>query len=206
MMKSIFPICMVVILILIGCDSNSIEESPAEALKGSANVQEDSKSSNSNNIEDISKEEPDSISSEPTTSEEINMNEDQGKKTLTQFTNEEIEYARIWLQLGPNQQIDELNVKHIPAGTALNPEDFTSASYPENVIQLAGSRLVDGSVTYSGNGNGTINVYNVPLRWDGIYPAGEQFYIDIIQNTKLMYVDPNDEEKVIRLIKLLKNE
>lgn len=25
---------------------------------------------------------------------------------------------------------------------------------------------MDGSVTYHGNGDGTIHVYNVPLRWD----------------------------------------
>lgn len=43
----------------------------------------------------------------------------------------------------------------------------------EDVIQLAGSRLIDGSVTYSGNRGGTINVYNVPLRLDGIYPVDE---------------------------------
>ncbi len=78
----------------------------------------------------------------------------------------QIEYARIWLQLGENQQIDELNVRRIPAGALVNPDDHTSARYPEDVTQLAGSRLVDGSVTYSSNGDGTIQVYNVPLRWE----------------------------------------
>ena len=93
---------------------------------------------------------------------------------------------------------------HIPAGTPLNLEDDTSASYPEDVIQLSGSRLVDGSVTYSGNGDGTINVYNVPLRWNGQYPAGRNFYIDIIENTKLVYVNPERDEKIVELIKLQK--
>ena len=78
----------------------------------------------------------------------------------------QIEYARVWLQLGENQQIDELNVRRIPAGTLVNPDDHTSARYPKDVTQLAGSRLVDGSVTYSSNGDGTIQVYNVPLRWE----------------------------------------
>lgn len=43
-------------------------------------------------------------------------------------------------------------------------------------------------------------VYNVPLRWDGSYPAGENFYKDIIENTKLVNVEKGDNEKVIALI------
>lgn len=121
---------------------------------------------------------------------------------LTQYSSEQIEYARVWLQLGPNQDIDGLYVNYIPAGTPINPIDETSASYPEDVIQLSGSRLVDGSVTYSGNGDGTINVYNVPKRWDGQYPAGEKFYTDIINNTALVYIDPGSDENVAELINL----
>lgn len=122
---------------------------------------------------------------------------------LSKYSSEEIEYARIWLQLGANQEIDELNVWHISAGELLNPDDETSAVYPEDVIQLAGSRLIDGSVTYSSNANGTINLYNVPLRWDGNYPAGKSFYEDIIKNKKVISINPGEDEKVQRLIKLL---
>ena len=127
-----------------------------------------------------------------------------GEETLSVYSTEQIEYARIWLQLGANQDIDELNVRHFPSGTPLNPNDDTSATYPEDVIQLAGSRLVDGSVTYSSNGDGTIQVYNVPLRWDSRYPAGEKFYMDIIAHAKRVYVDPGEEQKIIDVIQLLK--
>lgn len=123
--------------------------------------------------------------------------------SLSEYTSEEVEYARIWLQLGENQDIDELNVVSIPAGQSLNPNDETSASYPENVIQLSGSRLIDGSITYSSNGDGTINVYNVPLRWDGEYPAGEDFYQEMIENTKHISIDQGDDNKLIQLIQLL---
>lgn len=82
----------------------------------------------------------------------------------------------------------------------------TSTTYPEDVIQLAGSRLVDGVVTYSGNGNGTVNLYNVPLRWDGVYPAGEEFYNELIENTELVTIEVGEDEEVIRLIELLKME
>ncbi|MFP7296797.1 hypothetical protein [Neobacillus niacini] len=132
-----------------------------------------------------------------------NSGNEEGKEILSSYSSEQIEYARIWLQLGPNQEIDELNVLHIPAGTPLNPNDDTSALYPKDVIQLAGSRLVDGSVTYSGNGDGSIHVYNVPLRWDGQYPAGEEFYKDIIENTELVSVQQGDNNRIIELIKLI---
>lgn len=133
----------------------------------------------------------------------LSVNNKKNKDNLDQYTSEQIEYARVWSQLGPNQAIDELNVHHIKAGTPLNPNDETSALYPEDVIQLSGSRLVDGVVTYSGNGNGTINVYNVPLRWDGSYPAGEKFYTDIIENTKLVSINTGEDEKIIKLITVL---
>ncbi|WP_338780134.1 hypothetical protein [Metabacillus sp. FJAT-52054] len=123
---------------------------------------------------------------------------------LSSYPSNKIEYARVWLQLGPNQEIDELNVHLLPAGTPLNPDDSTSAAYPEDVIQLAGSRLADGSVTYSGNGNGTINVYNVPLRWDGQYPAGKKFYEEIINTTKLVSIDKGSPNKIVKLISKMK--
>ena len=135
---------------------------------------------------------------------EGNEGDKKDREPLSKYSSAQIEYARVWLQLGPNQALDGLYVRHIKAGEPLNPDDETSAGYPEDVIQLAGSRLVDGSVTYSGNGDGTINVYNVPLRWDGVYPAGEKFYKGIIEQTKLISIAPGDDEKVKALIQLLK--
>ncbi len=122
---------------------------------------------------------------------------------LAAYSSEEIEYARVWLQLGPNQEIDALFAIHIPAGEPLNPNDETSATYPEDVIQLAGTRLLDGSVTYSGNGDGTIRIYKVPLRWDGQYPAGEEFYEGLIDDTDEVYIEPGDDEQIEDMIQLL---
>ncbi|WP_096273375.1 hypothetical protein [Paucisalibacillus globulus] len=174
---------------------NSVQESTDENTtetdeSNSSSEEEKSEST----TEDLEEQDTESSSSENSTE----------KDALSQYSSQEIEYARVWLQLGPNQELDELNVLHIPAGTPLNPDDETSLTYPEDVIQLAGSRLVDGSVTYSGNGDGTINVYNVPLRWDGQYPAGEEFYQELIDNTELVAIDTGDDEQVIKLIKLLK--
>ncbi|WP_269774240.1 hypothetical protein [Bacillus siamensis] len=119
----------------------------------------------------------------------------------------QIEYARVWLQLGENQQIDELNVRRIPAGALVNPDDRTSARYPKDVTQLAGSRLVDGSITYSSNGDGTIQVYNVPLRWESPKDTDEgvmkEVTEEMIRHTKKVYVDTGDNEKIRRLIKIM---
>ncbi|MBR7553079.1 hypothetical protein ACFFJI_09015 [Allobacillus sp. GCM10007491] len=122
---------------------------------------------------------------------------------LVDYPSEKVEYARVWLQHGELKDVDSLNVRHIPAGTPLNPNDETSASYPEDVIQLSGARLVAGSVTYSGNGDGTINIYNVPLRWDGQYPAGEEFYQEIIDNTEEIYVEVGDNQEIMELIEVM---
>jgi hypothetical protein len=183
-------------MIFTGC-SNS-----PQTTSSSSNTNKEEVSSDANNL---SSKEPSASQSGDSSLENgaIKLVDKEGKEILSPYSNEQIEYARIWLQLGPNQEIDELNVLHIPAGTPINPDDETSAHYPENVIQLAGSRLVDGSVTYSGNGDGTINVYNVPLRWDGSYPAGEDFYTEIIENTELVSVQEGENEKIIELIKLL---
>ncbi|MBP3950117.1 hypothetical protein [Bacillus suaedae] len=198
------------IFMLVGC-GNTAQETITDSPEDNASLPAKEANSNETDLATSKAEESEAAnSSEVTVTSETDSPEkkslnvsinDQGE-TLFQFSNEQIEYARVWLQLGPNQEIDELNIRFIRAGEPLNPEDETSANYPEDVIQLAGSRLVDGSVTYSGNGDGTINVYNVPLRWDGQYPAGEEFYREIIENTKLVEVDIGEDEAIIKLIKL----
>nr|MDH3136687.1 hypothetical protein [Bacillus velezensis] len=125
----------------------------------------------------------------------------------TDYSPLQIEYARIWLQLGENQQIDELNVRRIPAGALVNPDDHTSARYPEDVTQLAGSWLIDGSVTYSSNGDGTIQVYNVPLRWESREDTDQgvmkEVTEEMIRHTKKVSVDTGDNEKIRRLIDIM---
>ncbi|SEN94234.1 hypothetical protein SAMN05192533_12911 [Mesobacillus persicus] len=186
-------------LMLVGCADNANEETKAEpsVSENGSVVEVDGNEKSIEDTNDGSTEEAMTDSDDASSEKKV-----EEKDLLSQYSSEQIEYARVWLQLGPNQELDELNVWHIAAGEPLNPDDETSATYREDVIQLAGSRLIDGSVTYSGNGDGTINVYNVPLRWDGVYPAGEEFYTEIINNTKLVYVDPGDDKKIIELIKL----
>lgn len=187
-------------MIFVGCSDNTNEQSINDTSENNSILEVDETDENTSTNE---VEESDADDSDYTPAENSDPNEDEkeNEETLSQYSHEQIEYARIWLQLGPNQELDEFYVQHIPAGEPLNPNDETSASYPEDVIRLSGTRLVDGSVTYSGNGDGTINLYNVPLRWDGVYPAGEEFYIDMIENAELVKIEPGDDQEIIAFIK-----
>lgn len=172
---SIYAIAMVMAGMLAGCGDKTNDGAKDDDLKNNSSLEsaaeETAGESEANDGKDTSTEGSDYSESDSMASENSEGDKEENE-TLSQYSSQQIEYARVWMQLGPNQDLDELYVRHIPAGTPLNPEDETSADYPEDVIQLAGSRLADGSVTYKGNGDGTVNVYNVPLRWDGQYPAG----------------------------------
>ncbi|MFN2747279.1 hypothetical protein ACINLE_19045 [Bacillus sp. z60-18] len=208
------------LLVLAGCTGGTKEAKTAHSNNDSVlesqeapSEKQDSNSTDKKENESVAKkgsEESaidDSKDKETKTREPKHPSKSEKDDALSGYSAEEIEYARVWLQLGPNQELDELNVRHISAGEPINPNDDTSARYPEDVIQLAGSRLVDGSVTYSGNGDGTIKVYNVPLRWDRSADVDKNFMHEytkgIIENKKLVHVDPGDDVKVIKLIDIM---
>ena len=190
---------LVISFAIFGCSNPSTEENAtqhsAESSLDATITSEEKDSSEAAEVEPVS-------SSQGTVEIESNA-PPQTNTAFNDYSNEEIEYAQIWLQLGANQELDQLYARKIPAGTPLNPDDETSAVYPEEVTQLTGTRLVDGSITYSSNGDGTINLYNVPLRWDGVYPAGEKFYSEMLDQTKQVSIEPNAEENIVELIQLL---
>lgn len=170
--------------------------------KNDLNDTENEKTTEENNNKQ-SDEEPNESSNE---NEEVNVDSNAGEENniLAKYSAAEIEYARIWLQLGPTQEIDELVVRNISAGEPLNPDDQTSINYPENVVQLSGTRLAEGSITYSSNGDGTIKWYKkIPQRWDGKNPTGEDVYKAIIEDTTQESIDTGDDEQIEELIKIL---
>ncbi|KNH20259.1 MAG: hypothetical protein WBA30_03045 [Priestia megaterium] len=215
-------------IVLAGCAGNRDEESTAVSSKnssslksteeatskpdGSSPTSEPKQSDKADKADkaDGSSDKAVDYNSGSTSSENSNSNviSRKDKETLSDYSSNQIEYARIWLQLGPNQEIDELNVRHISAGEPVNIYDNTSANYPKDVVTLEGSRSVDGSVTYSSNGNGTINVYNVPSHWSSSAQVDKNFMKnyteDIIRNAKLVHVDPGEDKKIIELINILK--
>ncbi len=214
------------ILLLAGCSDNTNAKLNANAGENDVTLSTEetteveegnqaNEASSSSTSEDTSQEDAKESSSEESKSGESNpADESEENHALDDYSSKEIEYARVWSQLGPNQEIDELNVQLISAGSPLNPDDENSLTYPEDVVQLRGSRIVDGIVTYSGNGNGTINVYNVPMRWYGGFPPPEDIdkeeiqkeMEDIITNTKLVNVDTGDNEEIIEIINKMNSQ
>lgn len=223
MLKNLIQLifCNAALLLLVGCSMDSKEETGAANNDTTIGVNADEIKEDTindpNSLEESNNRDEGKLNTDKDLAEEEIKSSPDSKNNevneLSKYSSKQIEYARVWLQLGPNQEIDELYVKEIPKGTALNPDDEDmNVNYPEDVVQLTGSRLVDGSVTYSSNGDGTINVYNVPLRWYGGFPPPEdidkekvrQQMEDIIKNTKKVYIDPNSEEKIIEVIKKIK--
>ncbi|WP_244138699.1 hypothetical protein [Staphylococcus lloydii] len=139
----------------------------------------------------------------------------QSKKShLTQSNSEEIEYARVWNQLGPLKNnmegMNELNVTKIAKGSKVNPNVKNSAVYPEDVVKLAAPMKAGGSVTYSSNGDGTINVYkNIPYNWvdssQNDSSKTEQATKEAIsKNIQTVKIKPTDNEQVAQLASKIK--
>ncbi|HJG55874.1 MULTISPECIES: hypothetical protein [Staphylococcus] len=170
-------------LILVGCNSDTSEGSnntQSDNTDNQAKTEEKNKDdaaieeSKNNEVTNDDKTE---ASREDNTKNNTNKNESEEKQTknnkesyLADFSSKEIEYARIWEQLGPMKNnmkgMDTLYVKEIPKGSKVNPQAENSAVYQEDVVKLEAPIKAGGSVTYSSNGDGTINVYNkVPYRW-----------------------------------------
>lgn len=222
MNKKVIIISLSILLFLVGgCTSNkNKEESVVVSSENNASIDavtekngelEDT-SSITNEIEQSSKKSSIATSTE---SSEVIISTDDKKDSLSEYSNEQIEYARVWLTVmsdtlaNPDYQgPDELNITKIPAGTPLNPSDETSAVYPVAVIQLAGSRLIDGSVTYHSNKNGTITVYDVPLRWEASIPENidkdnvSEYTQTIINDAYIVNVAPGNVEDVKDLIEI----
>lgn len=136
-------------------------------------------------------------------SAEENVSENEKDSILDGYSSEEIEYARVWLQIVGNQDIEELNVSHIAAGEQVNPYEDDSVGYPEDVITLQGKVMAEGTVTYSGNGDGTIKLYNVPSHWpstEQIDETMEEYTWDILKNTELIYIETGNDEAIKELI------
>lgn len=136
----------------------------------------------------------------------------QSKKShLTQFNSEQIEYARVWNQLGPLKNnmegMNELNVTKIAKGSKVNPNVKNSAVYPEDVVKLAAPMKAGGSVTYSSNGDGTINVYkNIPYNWVDFDSSDKADATKeaISKNIQTVKIKPTDNEQIAQLASKIK--
>lgn len=209
-------------LILVGCNSDTSEcssNTQSDNTDNQAKTEEKNKDdaaieeSKNNEATNDDKTE---ASREDNTKNNTNKNESEEKQTknnkesyLADFSSKEIEYARIWEQLGPMKNnmkgMDTLYVKEIPKGSKVNPQAENSAVYQEDVVKLEAPIKAGGSVTYSSNGDGTINVYNkVPYRWADSQMSGYSNMDEVTkkaieENIETVDVKPTDNKTIAEL-------
>lgn len=210
-------VSMLLILFLLAACSNNSEEESAEDGPENDSVMEriDNEPDRSGNVKadasekekdasetlekDVSEDEDDDISENA----EESISESEKDSILDGYSSEEIEYARVWLQIVGNQDIEALNISHIAAGEQVNPYEEDSVDYPEDVITLYGKFMAEGTVVYSGNGDGTINLYEVPSHWpsnEQIDESMEEYTENILKNTELIYIETGNDEDIKNLI------
>ncbi|MGX6978646.1 hypothetical protein ACWN8V_05235 [Vagococcus elongatus] len=134
---------------------------------------------------------------------------------LSGYSQEYIEYARVWLAvMGADyiKYLDDpefrfnLNVDFMPAGSPINRFDENSATYPVDTIHLSGNASFQGSVVYASNYNGTVTRYDTPSHWH--YNADvandpealRALSQDVIDRAEIIPVPTGDPESVKRLI------
>lgn len=127
------------------------------------------------------------------------------KDLLAGYSAQEIEYARVWLEVTGNKDVEELNVSFISQGEPINTYEVEdSAVYPEDVVVLSGKIMADGIVIYSSNGNGTINLYAVPSHWQqGVVLEGQtmlEYTNTIVNNPAVVSLAVGDEQDVAVLV------
>lgn len=152
-------------------ERQSTEQSEA---KKDQSLPQDSTAENDKNTDSKAKKKNDNVSKK--------KNDDNSTSYLTGLSASEIEYARVWHQLGMIKDVKNIYVKKYPKGSPVNGNAEKSAKYPEDVVKLEAPMKVGGSITYSSNGDGTINIYKkIPYRWETSTSSNPE---DVYQDTK----------------------
>lgn len=209
------------LVILVGCNSNSSGDTNTSQSKDNEtqNKNEETNTSDSGDNTESSKkqnkEQNDNKKQEKNNdSNENQQSTDKNKSYLNDFNSEEIEYARVWYQLISTRNdlkgIRDVYVTEIPKGSKVNPQAQNSAVYKENVVKLEAPMRAGGSITYSSNGDGTINVYNnIPYKWESSqtsdYSKMDKVTRKAIEdNIETIYIKPHDNKQVAKLANKIK--
>ena len=173
-------------------------------------------SSSTKNQESASKDV--ATSSDMKTSDSTTSKEERNlPKELLPYSDEEIEYARVWLTVMGEDYLEKigendfnLNITFIPKGTLVSEYgNYNKTSWPTDVIRLSGDVSAQGQVIYSSNFDGTVTTYpNAPSHW---HYSEEQFkdedfmnqvYSDVIIKTNIVSIPSGNPELVKQVIEL----
>lgn len=132
---------------------------------------------------------------------------------LQSYSKEEIEYARVWLdynqQFG-NPPYPELSVSFWKKGDPISRSfEENSALFPEDVVVLRGHFTADGRLVYSSNGDGTINLYDIPSHWpaEPEMEGGVKAYTQkIADNPTRKKIADGDANKVLAILETMSIE
>ncbi|KAB2308878.1 hypothetical protein F9B75_13460, partial [Staphylococcus epidermidis] len=226
MKKIILPILIVSLsVILVSCnnndsehhnDNNSSDTNTSENKDNEASNEIDEKTNTSDSADNSessnkqNKEKNDNKKQEKNNdSNKKQQSTDKNKSYLNNFNSKEIEYARVWYQLISTRNdlkgIKNVYVTEIPKGSKVNPQAKNSAIYKEKVVKLEAPMRAGGSVTYSSNGDGTINVYNnIPYKWENSQNSDYSQMNKITkkaieENIETVYIKPYDNKTVAKL-------
>lgn len=226
MKKIILPILIVSLsVILVSCnnndsehhnDNNSSDTNTSENKDNEASNEIDEKTNTSDSADNSessnkqNKEKNDNKKQEKNNdSNKKQQSTDKNKSYLNNFNSKEIEYARVWYQLISTRNdlkgIKNVYVTEIPKGSKVNPQAQNSAIYKEKVVKLEAPMRAGGSVTYSSNGDGTINVYNnIPYKWENSQNSDYSQMNKITkkaieENIETVYIKPYDNKTVAKL-------
>ena len=226
MKKIILPILIVSLsVILVSCnnndsehhnDNNSSDTNTSENKDNEASNEIDEKTNTSDSADNSessnkqNKEKNDNKKQEKNNdSNKKQQSTDKNKSYLNNFNSKEIEYARVWNQLISTRNdlkgIKNVYVTEIPKGSKVNPQAKNSAIYKEKVVKLEAPMRAGGSVTYSSNGDGTINVYNnIPYKWENSQNSDYSQMNKITkkaieENIETVYIKPYDNKTVAKL-------
>lgn len=198
-------------------DNSKLENK--DSKKQSSSEEESNKSNSDNDLENSNKQDNEQSNNKKREKESNSNNEsqqttDKNKSYLDNFNSEEIEYARVWYQLISTRNdlkgIKNVYVTKIPKGSKVNPQAENSAVYKTDVVNLEAPMKAGGSITYSSNGHGTINVYNnVPYKWESPqnsdYSQMDKITEKAIEdNVEKIYIKPNDNKQVAKLANKIK--
>src|SRR5699024_4109293 len=104
--------------------------------------------------DDLKKETDSESDGEP----EDELNEQPLSTQNSDYFEEELEYARVWLQVTGHTGVDKVTAYKIKAGEPVSSMSDESVAYPHDVVRLGGDMTADGIITYRKASEGTIEL------------------------------------------------
>ncbi|KAF1296796.1 hypothetical protein BAU15_09120 [Enterococcus sp. JM4C] len=128
---------------------------------------------------------------------------------LANYSNLQIEYARVWLATMGTTYKDwledpgfELQVTNQPVGTPVNPYEENSLVFNRETVVLTGLFGYQSLVVYSSNYDGTITKYPVPSHFPGDNGTNE-ISQSILDQASIIPIPTNNPEDIKQLIEVM---